>query len=63
MQKHLVPVIDKGVFHNYVHMCKQLFLRDVMYIDFSPFYKRLEKRKLMKDKRKEHGAVDEPSLK
>jgi len=23
--KNIVPVIDKGVFHNYVHMCKQLF--------------------------------------
>jgi len=25
------------------------------------YYKRPEKRKLMKDKRKDHGAMDEPS--
>jgi len=32
-------------------------------MSFSPFYERLEEseRELMKDKRKDHGAVDKPS--
>jgi len=30
---------------------------------FSPFYKRLEEKELMKDERKDHGTVDEPSSK
>jgi len=25
MRENIVPVIDRGVFHNYVHVCKQLF--------------------------------------
>jgi len=29
-RRNIVPVIDRGVFHNYVHMCKQLFLCDVI---------------------------------
>jgi len=28
--KIYLPVIDRGVFHNYFHMCKQLFLCDVI---------------------------------
>jgi len=28
MRKSIVPVIDRGVFHNYVHVCKQLILHD-----------------------------------
>jgi len=29
-RKSIVPVINRGVFHNYVHVCKQLFLCDVI---------------------------------
>jgi len=25
MHENIVPVIDRGVFHSYVHMCKQFF--------------------------------------
>jgi len=25
MHENIVPVIDRGMFHNYVHVCKQLF--------------------------------------
>jgi len=28
--ENIVPVIDGGVFHNYVHVYKQLFLHDVI---------------------------------
>jgi len=30
MRENIVPVIDRGVFHNYVHVCKQLFLCDTI---------------------------------
>jgi len=54
MYKNIVPVIDRGMFHNYVHMCKQLFLCDVseavtvywhlFHMSFFPFYKRVEEK-------------------
>jgi len=28
--ENIVPVIDRGMFHNYVHVCKQLFSCDVI---------------------------------
>jgi len=28
--KNIMPVIDEAMFHNYVHVCKQLFLCDVI---------------------------------
>jgi len=29
-RENIVPVIDRGVFHYYVHVCKQLFLCDII---------------------------------
>jgi len=28
--ENIVPVIDRDMFHNYVHVCKQLFLCDAI---------------------------------
>jgi len=30
MCENIMPVIDRGVFHNYVHLCKQLFLYEAI---------------------------------
>jgi len=40
-QKHqnIMPVIDSGMFHNYVHVCKQLFLYDAIADDRHLFHK------------------------
>jgi len=63
-----VPVIDGGMFHNYVHVCKQLFLCDVIKSHYSPSTPLLQvshlcrrERKETTDKKKDHGTVDEPS--
>jgi len=41
ISKHnIVPVIDRGVFHNYVQVCNQSI--DTSFVSFSPFYKRVE---------------------
>jgi len=51
-------VIDKGMFHNYFHMCNQLFLCDVIdisFASFSPFYKGAKEKG---GKSKDHGTVD-----
>jgi len=53
--RNIMPVIDGGVFHNYVHMWKQLFSCDVIgnhymqsvdisFASFSPFYKGVEEK-------------------
>jgi len=67
-----VLVIDSGHFITmYVHMYKQLILCDVIrscdnlltpFCEFLTLYKTGRERKLTKDKRKDHGTVDESSL-
>jgi len=40
--RNIVPVIDGDMFHNYVYMCKQLFLCDIIgshYSDQHLFHK------------------------
>jgi len=51
---NIVPVMDGGMFHNYVHVCKQLFfvwrnqiplhLIDTSFVSFSLFYKGVEEK-------------------
>jgi len=65
-----VPVIDRGVFHNYVH-CASSFLCDVIRScdNLSTpssqvphlLIRDWKRKKTNKDKRKDHGTVDEPS--
>jgi len=46
MHENIAPIIDRGVFHNFVHVCKQLFcvtlsedIADTSFTSFLPFYK------------------------
>jgi len=69
--KNIMPFIDKGVFHNFMFMCaSNLFVCDVIrlsqpivtsFVNFLLFYNGVEEKVM--DKRKDHGAVGEPSLK
>jgi len=67
-----MPVIDRGVFHNYVQVCKQLFLCDVIrsgdnlstsFLRVPHLFIRDEKRKERNEGlTKDHGTVYKPSL-
>jgi len=69
--RNIVPVIDVGVSHKYVHVCKQLFSCDVIRSRCrrsTPlssvshlFVRSRRERKGATDKKKDHGAVGKPS--
>jgi len=52
--------IDRGMFHNYVQLYKQaMTIYQHLFLEFLTFLQEIgREKKLMKDKRKNYGAVD-----